>query len=403
MNIPKNIIERNHYISKIEPFINTSLIKVLTGQRRVGKSYLLFQIINYIREKYNKVNIIYINMEDFAFSQIQTAKDLNDYIESKIIDDIINYVFIDEIQEIEQFEKALRSLNLKDNVDLYITGSNAKMLSGELASLLSGRYIEFTIYSLSYIEFLEFHKLANSDENLSLYMKYGGLPYISHLPLKDEIIFDYLKNIYSTIIYKDIVNRYDLRNTNFLEKLVLFIADNIGSLFSAKKISDFLKSQKVNISPNQIQNYTKYLSNAFIIHAVRRYDIIGKRIFEIGDKYFFENIGLRNAIIGYKTNDIAKILENIVYNHLLYCGYDVMVGTINNQEIDFICEKNDNKLYVQVAYVFNREDTIKREFGNLMKINDNHKKIVVSMDRFAGEGIEGIKHVYIKDFLSEEC
>jgi len=402
MNIPSNIIERNHYISKIEPFINTSLIKVLTGQRRVGKSYLLFQLMNFISKNDKKANIIYINMEDFAFSHILTAKELNEYIVAHLIDNKKNYVFVDKIQEIEHFEKAIRSLNLNENIDLYITGSNAKMLSGELATLLSGRYIEFTVYSLSFLEFLNFHKLDNTDESLALYMKYGGLPYLSHLPLKDEIVFDYLKNIYSTIIYRDIVNRYNLRNTAFLEKLVLFLADNVGSLFSAKKISDFLKSQRVNISPNQIQNYTKFLANAFIIHPVRRFDIIGKRIFETGDKYFFENIGLRNAIIGYRTDDIAKILENIVYNHLLFCGYSVKVGTLNTQEIDFVCEKNNTKLYVQVSYKLSNENTIKREFGNLMKINDNHQKIVVSMDRLAGEGFEGVKHIFIKDFLSHE-
>lgn len=400
MNIPQNIIPRESYISKIEPFINTSLIKVLTGQRRVGKSYLLYQLINLISQKYDTANIIYINLEDLAFDFIKTATDLNDYVLQNLSSTNPNYIFIDEIQDVEDFEKALRSLVLNDNIDIYITGSNAKMLSGELASTLSGRYIEFNVYSLSYPEFLKFHSLDDVDESLALFMKYGGLPYITNLPLNDDVIFEYLKNIYSTIIYRDVVSRYNLRNTQFLERLVTFLADNVGSLFSAKKISDFLKSQKVNISSQQIQNYIKYLSSAFIILPVRRYDIVGKRIFEIGDKYFFENIGIRNAIIGYKTNDMAKILENIVYNHLLFCGYSVKIGVLNKLEIDFVCERKNEKMYVQVSYLLEKEQTVRREFGNLLKIDDNHSKVVVSMDKLAGGGYDGIEHMYIRNFLS---
>ena len=400
MNTPQNIIPRESYISKIEPFINTSLIKVLTGQRRVGKSYLLFQLINLISEKYDPANIIYINLEDLAFDFIKNAKDLNDYVIQNLSSANPNYIFIDEIQDVEDFEKALRSLVLNDNVDIYITGGNARMLSGELASTLSGRYLEFNVYSLSYLEFLNFHSLDDSDESLALFMKYGGLPYITNLPLNDDVIFEYLKNIYSTIIYRDVVSRYNLRNTQFLERLVTFLADNVGSLFSAKKISDFLKSQKVNISSQQIQNYIKYLSSAFIILPTRRYDIVGKRIFEVGDKYYFENIGIRNAIVGYKSNDIAKILENIVYNHLLFCGYSVKVGVLKASEIDFVCERKNEKMYVQVSYLLEKEETVKREFGNLLKIDDNHPKVVVSMDKLAGGGYDGIEHIYIRDFLS---
>ena len=402
MNIPQNIIARDNYISKIEPFINQSLIKVLTGQRRVGKSYLLFQLINLISEKNKDSNIIYINLEDLNFDFLKSAKDLHDYVIQQLSSVKPNYLFIDEIQDIEGFEKALRSLALKDNIDIYVTGSNAKMLSGELATVLSGRYIEIKVYSLSYPEFLQFHSLENSDDTLALFMKYGGLPYIRNLPLEDEVIFEYLKNIYNTIIYRDVVSRYNLRNTQFLERLLIFLADNTGSLFSAKKISDFLKSQNTNISSQQVQNYISYLSSAFIIMPARRYDIVGKRAFEIGEKYFFENIGIRNAIVGYKSNDIAKILENSVYNHLLFCGYTVKVGVLNSKEIDFICERNNEKKYIQVAYLLEKEDTVKREFGNLLKIDDNHPKMVVSMDKLAGAGYDGVDHVYIREFLSSE-
>lgn len=221
-------------------------------------------------------------------------------------------VFIDEIQDIQDFGSALRSLLLKKNLDLYCTGSNADLLSGDIAGHLSGRFIEIPVYSLSYTEFLHFHTLKNTDESLEKYLKYGGLPYLKHLSLQDDIVFEYLKNIYNTIVYRGIINRYNIRNTVFLEQLVLFLASNIGSLFSAKKISDFLKSQKIRMAPNQVQSYLQYLRNAFLIHQVPRYDLIGKRLFEIGDKYYFENLGIRHGIYGYRPEDKGKIMKPII-------------------------------------------------------------------------------------------
>lgn len=213
------------------------------------------------------------------------------------------------------------------------------MLSSELATYLSGRYIEFKIYSLSYLEFLEFHQLANTEQSLNLYSRYGGLPYLINLPLRDEVVNEYLKSVYSTIVFRDVVGRYNLRNSDFLERLIRFLSENIGNLFSAKNISDYLKSQHTTVSVNQIQNYTQYLSNAFLIHRVERYDLVGKRIFEIGDKYYFENIGIRNIVIGYRLTDKAKLLENLVYNHLLYRDYKVQIGYLGNNEIDFMGER----------------------------------------------------------------
>lgn len=400
-NIPSKIINRPVYISRIGPFIGKNLIKVITGQRRVGKSYLLFQLMKNIQQEDKDANLIYINMEDLRFEFIKNAKELNEYMLSKIKSDQRNYIFIDEIQDIIDFEKALRSLLLDENNDLYITGSNAKMLSGELATYLSGRYIEFPVYSLSYVEFLLFHNLQNSDQSLSHYFIYGGLPYLINLPLNNQA-FEYLKSVYSTIIFRDVVTRYNLRNIAFLEKLVQFQADSVGSLFSAKRISDFLKSQQINIAPNQIQAYNGYLTNAYIVHEVERYDIIGKRIFEIGSKFYFENTGLRNAIIGYSPKDLGKILENVVYNHLLYLGYTIKVGSINTQEIDFVCERNGEFLYVQVALMLDSEATIQREFGNLLKIQDNYPKIVVTNDQFDGNSQQGILHMNIRDFLMND-
>ena len=401
MNFPRILKKRKGYIDRIKPFMQKSVVKVLTGQRRVGKSFLLYQLIEEILAEEPDANIIYVNLEDFTFSSLQTAEDLHSYIISHSKEKVKNYIFIDEIQDIPGFEKVIRSLLLNEDNDIYITGSNAKMLSGELATYLSGRYIEFKIYSLSYSEFLEFHGLTESETSYELYSRYGGLPYLLNLPLEDETVNEYLKSVYSTIVFRDVVSRYKLRNTLFLEKLIQFLSENIGNLFSAKNISDYLKSQHTAISVNQIQSYTEYLNNAFLIHRVERYDLIGKRVFEIGEKYYFENMGIRNIVIGYRITDKAKILENLVYNHLLYKGYDIKVGYYGDKEIDFIGEKNGEKLYIQVALKIDSDKTAEREFGNLLKIQDNYPKIVVTEDTFSGNSYEGIRHYPIRQFLME--
>lgn len=401
MNFPRILKKRKGYIDRIKPFMQKSVAKVLTGQRRVGKSFLLYQLIEEILAEEPDANIIYVNLEDFTFSSLQTAEDLHSYIISHSKEKVKNYIFIDEIQDIPGFEKVIRSLLLNEDNDIYITGSNAKMLSGELATYLSGRYIEFKIYSLSYSEFLEFHGLTESETSYELYSRYGGLPYLLNLPLEDETVNEYLKSVYSTIVFRDVVSRYKLRNTLFLEKLIQFLSENIGNLFSSKNISDYLKSQHTTISVNQIQSYTEYLNNAFLIHRVERYDLIGKRVFEIGEKYYFENMGIRNIVIGYRITDKAKILENLVYNHLLYKGYDIKVGYYGDKEIDFIGEKNGEKLYIQVALKIDSDKTAEREFGNLLKIQDNYPKIVVTEDTFSGNSYEGIRHCSIRQFLME--
>lgn len=401
MNFPRILKKRKGYIDRIKPFMQKSVAKVLTGQRRVGKSFLLYQLIEEILAEEPDANIIYVNLEDFTFSSLQTAEDLHSYIISHSKEKVKNYIFIDEIQDIPGFEKVIRSLLLNEDNDIYITGSNAKMLSGELATYLSGRYIEFKIYSLSYSEFLEFHGLTESETSYELYSRYGGLPYLLNLPLEDETVNEYLKSVYSTIVFRDVVSRYKLRNTLFLEKLIQFLSENIGNLFSAKNISDYLKSQHTAISVNQIQSYTEYLNNAFLIHRVERYDLIGKRVFEIGEKYYFENMGIRNIVIGYRITDKAKILENLVYNHLLYKGYDIKVGYYGDKEIDFVGEKNGEKLYIQVALKIDSDKTAERKFGNLLKIQDNYPKIVVTEDTFSGNSYEGIRHCSIRQFLME--
>jgi len=398
----ENVIIRKKYLESLLPFIGTQLIKVVTGQRRVGKSYVLKQLIMHIQEVDSKANIIFINKEDLKFSTVSTAEDLHAYVLQNTSPGVMNYVFIDEVQEIHAFEKALRSLLLNPVYDLYVTGSNANLLSGELSTLLSGRYIEIPVYSLSYPEFLVFHRLENTQSALMLFLKYGGLPYLKHLELSDEIVFGYLKGIYSSIIYRDVIMRQDVRSSVFLENLVVFLADNIGQLFSAKRISDYLKSQNTNIATSQIIHYLSHLSNAFLIHKVPRYDIIGKRIFEIGDKFYFEDLGLRNAIFQYKLSDIGKIMENAVYHHLKCNDYDVKIGQLGSNEIDFVAVRKGELRYVQVSYLLHDEATIAREFGNLERINDNYPKMVISMDDFSGGTHKGIQHKNLRDFLSEE-
>lgn len=380
--------------------MRTPIVKVMIGHRRVGKSFILFQLIELIKNEDKNANIIYINKEDIEFVEIVSYRELYDYISKRLVADRRNYIFIDEIQEISDFKVTIRSLALDDNNDIYITGSNSGMFSSDLANELGGRYVEFRIYSLSYLEFLNFHKLPNDDNSLEKYFHFGGLPYLIHLPLEEPIVMEYISSVYSTIILRDVVERKKIRNTSFLEQLIRFLANNVGSLFSSNSISDFLKSQQVKISPNQVSEYADSLAEAFVVHRIGRYDIVGKKLFERGEKYFFENMGIRNAIAGYKPQDRAKRLENMVCNHLLFCGYDVKVGTLSAEEIDFVCTRGGETLYVQVAIELSSPETIAREFGNLLKIRDNYPKIVVSGERSFENSYEGVEHIYIRDFLS---
>jgi len=393
---------RPKYDLKIRPFVGKPIIKVLIGQRRVGKSYLLRLIRDEIISKGDSnVDIIHIDMEKDQFRDIKTSVELSDYLNEKTSDTSKKYVLIiDEIQEIDGFEKSIRSFGSESNFDIYITGSNSDILSGELATRLSGRYIEIPVFSLDFNEFCVFHDKAATTETLELYQKFGGLPFLIHLPMEDDIIYEYLKNIISTIVYKDVIGRYNVRNVHFLESLIQFTADNIGNILTAKKISDYLKSQKINIAVSTVLDYLTFLENSKIIHAVKRYDIKGKKLFEIGVKYYFQDIGIRNALTGYKATDIGKIMENIVFHHLASHGYDVLVGVNQQQEIDFIGKKKNEITYIQVAYLLSEESTINREFGNLTAINDNYKKMVVSMDPHSQNTVSGIEHWNLLNFLT---
>lgn len=398
----QNYLDRNIYINKIIPFIDKNLIKVIVGQRRVGKSYLLYQIIDYIKQKNLSANIVYINKERYEFNEIKNYEDLIKYCNVHFSENKKNYLFIDEIQDIENFEKALRHFYTDPKVDIYCTGSNAKLLSGELATFLSGRYIEIKVYGLSYLEFLQFHKLENKKESLDKYLKIGGLPYLINLSQNFDVIFEYLNNIFSTIIYKDITARYNIRNHQFLENLVHYLASNTGSLISAKKISDYLKSQNIKMSPQIVLDYLSYLRNAFLVFKVKRTDLTGKKIFETNEKYYFEDIGLKNAIIGQVNFSINQVIENVIYNHLKIEGYKINVGVFGNKEIDFVCEKKGTKIYIQATYLIPNKKVQDREFGNLLSIKDNYRKIVVSLDEYAPKNVQGVEHIHLIDFLSEK-
>lgn len=394
-----NIYKREYYLQKVRPFIDKQLIKVFTGQRRVGKSFLMMQIRDEILERKPDANIIYINLEKLEFSKIKNYTQLAEYIASQT-KKAYNYLFIDEIQEIEGFEKVLRSLVSELDFDIYCTGSNAKMLSGEFATFLSGRQIEIRVHSLSYPEFLNFHQFNNDSNTLNLYLQFGGMPYLINLLNDNEIKSEYLNNILNTILFRDIVSRYDIRDISFLENLIRYIADNVGSLLSATNISKFLKSQNINKSTQSIINYIEYIENSFIINRVRRINLQGKKIFESGEKFYYEDLGIRNQIVGFNISEIQKIIENAVYNHLLFKGYKVFVGKVQNTEIDFVAEKNGETVYLQVAYLLKDESTINREFGNLMKIKDNFPKYVISYDSLtASNTYKGIIHITLSDFL----
>lgn len=395
--------KRHLYLNKISSFINKPIIKVITGMRRVGKSYFIRQIIEKIEDQnIDEQHILYINKELFEFNFIRDYKDLYQYVDNKFSHvSGQKYIFIDEVLEILNWEKTIASLFAKEDVDIYITGSNAHLFSSELATLISGRYIEFPIYSLSFEEFLQFrgeNREDNSKEFLK-YLKFGGFPAIHHFDLNEELIYQYINSLYNTIVLKDIIKRNKVRNVQLLENIIQYAFDNIGNIFSARKVSDFLKSQKLKVGIETVQNYLSYLMSTFMLYKVPRYDIKGKRRLEIHEKYFLGNIGLRHALLGYREGDISGILENVVFLELKRRGYKVFVGKLNNKEIDFIAERENEKIYLQVTYLLSTRETVEREFSILQSIPDNYPKYVISMDTAFGEDLKGIKRVNIIDFL----
>lgn len=395
------IINRPDYTEKVMRLFGKGLIIALTGQRRVGKSFIMKQIVSQLVGNESN-NIIYVDKDDEQFGFIRSHWELTDYVEARLISGKNNYLFIDEVQNISEFELTLRSLHTREACEIVITGSNAKMLSSELSTYLSGRCVEYHIQSLDYAEFLVFHRLPNDNRSLVTYLSNGGMPQLSRIGLEEkDLVSDYLQSVYNTIILKDVVEREDIRNLSLMKNLVRFVGDNIGKPFSATSIVKYLKSQQVDSSTKVILNYLDYLCNAFIIHRVNRYDIHGKRLFEMNDKFYFEDIGIRNSLVqGGLAQSIEKIIENAVYLHLVRLGYEVTVGYLQKAEIDFVARKNEKTIYVQVAYLLPSEETVSREFGNLMLIKDNYPKYVVSMDElYENKDFQGIRHLHLRQFL----
>jgi predicted AAA+ superfamily ATPase len=399
-----NILVRQRYVEKIEKYLGKDYIIVLTGQRRVGKSYTL-KMIRDLKAKDKSNNVIYIDKEKSDFDEIKTYSNLNDYIKQHYRKGKTNYILVDEVQDIEEFERSVRSWRTEPDTEVIITGSNAKILSGELSTLIGGRFKEIRIQSLSYCEFLEFHQLDDSDDALTKYIQFGGLPGLVKIGLDEDDAREYQKDIYNTVLLKDVILRNKIRNIAFLENLVRFLADNIGKIISANSISKYMKSQGQNITSTTIIDYTRMLTEAFIIHKVCRYDIHGKRLFETNDKFYFEDHGIRNALCGgTRMGDIEKVIENIIYQHLLRMGYSVTVGQLQASEIDFVCEKkNGSRIYVQASYIISDQQTREREFGNLHAIKDNYPKYVISMTPLVSRNDEdGITHLNLRKFLMTE-
>ena len=397
------VLTRRHYADIVDSWLGKGNIIVLVGSRRVGKSYVLKDFIQRHKDDEN-INIIFIDKEKKAFNGIRTKDDLNNWIEERFIKDRHNCILIDEVQEIREFEDSVCNWYTEENTDVILTGSNSDLLSGELATRLSGRYVEVRIHPLTYAEFLQFHQLPDSDESLTSYLNYGGLPGLRQIGIdNDEQVWAYLASVFNTIILKDVIERHDIRNIPFLNNLIDFYADTTGKLTSANSISKYMKSQREDVSSNLILLYRGYYAEAFLLDIVQRYDIHGKKLFESNEKIYWDDAGLRNLrASGALDSYIEKVIENVVYKHLRFLGYDVNVGVLNAGEVDFVCRKPEEIIYVQASYIIGSEDTRRREFGPLERIRDNHPKYVISVTPLLTRRNEnGITHLSLRKFLKE--
>ena len=397
------ILTRKYYADKVDSWIGKGNIIVLVGPRRVGKSYLLKDFIER-HSKEEDINVIYVDKEKKGFKSIKTKDDLDNYIESLYMPGKHNCILVDEVQQIEKFEESICSWYTEDNTDVIITGSNSKMLSGDLSTLLAGRYVEIRVHPLTYPEFLEFHGLEDSDDSLMKYLNYGGLPGLRQIGLdSDEHVWAYLSSVFNTIMLKDIIERHDIRNVPFLNNLIAFYADTTGKLTSANSISKYMKSQGESISSNLVLLYRSFYEEAYLLASVSRYDIHGKKILESNEKMYWDDLGLRNLKAeGGMDSYIEKVIENAVYKHLCYLGYKVQVGVLGAGEVDFVCTRPGETVYVQVTYLMGEQATRDREFGPLEKIRDNHPKYVISATPFLTSRDEnGIKHISLRQFLNK--
>lgn len=396
-------ILRPSYIDHITEHLNRDMMIILVGQRRVGKSFILLQLRDWLENNIADANIVYINKEEKRYRDIVNDDDLYDYVDQKLLKDSNNYLLIDEVQDIKDYENALRSLYAERRCQIVATGSNAYLFSSEIHTRLSGRYIEIPVYSLTYREFLQFHKLEDSDENLNKFLRVGGLPGLINYDIENrQTVSDYINGVYRTVLTKDIISREGIRNVSFMENLIEYIADNVGKPISPANISKVMEAQQIKISEPVVSSYLKYIVNSLLANQVFKYDLHGKKILVQQSKYYYSDHGIRNYLCDYNIRQsIEKIIENVVYHHLLTQGFKIYVGDLHKTEIDFVAQKGDKRIYVQAAYMIATPETEEREFGNLLKIKDNYPKYVVSMDPWTGgaNSYEGIHHLSLRDFL----
>ena len=401
------MIKRESYMARIRPFIDGDLIKVLTGIRRSGKSVMLELIKDELRARgVTEEQLVAFNFEDMRNAQLCTAEALHDElvrraasIKGKI------YFFFDEIQEVERWERCVNSLRVEMDCDIYITGSNAKLLSGELATYLAGRYVEFIIYPFSFSEFLALYHSVEPDADtrtcFDRYLTFGGMPYLANLRFDETACRQYLRDLFNSVELKDIVKRNNVRDVDMLERIIAYVTANIGTTFSSTAISKYLKNEGRRVSPETVLNYLKACSDAFLFYQVRRQDLPGKKILTVNEKYYVADHGIREAVIGGNMRDINLVLENIVFMEALRRGYSVTVGKVGEREIDFVCERHGEKCYIQVTYLLAAEETVQREFGVYEHVQDNFPKYVVSLDEF-DMSRNGVRHYNIRDFLLAE-
>ena len=402
------MLKRDEYIKQIVPFIDKDVIKVLTGIRRSGKSVMLKLLMEELKNKgINENQFIYINFENLKYRNLKNYERLYDFILNKVDDKYKSYyIFLDEIQEVEEWERCVNSLRVDEDFkfDIYITGSNAKLLSGELSTYLAGRYIEFVVYPFSFKEFFEIMKEKNKEidlkEAFQKYVKFGGMPFLHNLDYNFEASMQYLQDLYASIILKDITQRNNIRDTDLLERIINYVIMNIGNTFSATSISKFFKSENRKVATETILNYIKACEEAFLVYRVARNDLLGKKILNVNEKYYIADHGIREAIMENNQKNINQVLENIVYFEMLRRGYNIKIGKVDNLEVDFVCKKNDETIYIQVSYLLASEDTKEREFSVLENIKDNYPKYVLSMDEF-DMSRNGIKHVNLIEFLTK--
>ena len=387
------MVIRENYLAKIRPFIGKDIIKVLTGIRRGGKSVLLEQI----RDEIGSPNTIFLNFEDLGNQRLCEYNALHDYVCEKIGDSKEQfYLFFDEVQEVQGWEKAVNSLRVKFHADIYITGSNSRLLSGELATYIAGRYISFVVYPFSFTEF----QMADPGLTFHQYIQYGGMPFLSSINFEPEISKNYLQDIFNSVVLKDIVKRNNIRDVDLLERIIAYALANVGRSFSATSISKFFKAENRTVAPETILNYLKACEEAYLLYRFKSQDVNGKKVLKVNEKYYVADHGLREAVIGSNLQNVEIVLENIVGLELLRRGYKIYVGRMGTREIDFVGEKQGDKLYVQVCCLLSDEAAIQREFGSLLEVRDNYPKLVLYKEGSFRGNYEGIPAMRIEDWLA---